>query len=198
MIPAQLLNQYGAQLKSYEIGDFIFREQTKSYYYFQIVTGKVKLNNVSEDGKEFIQNIFQENQSFGEAELFIDEVYPSNAMTLEKTEVLQLPKNDFFRLLQENPQYNKVISENISRRLYYKMLMSQQIFSQHPAARITALMDYFKHIHSLKTILDPYLIPLTRQQIANLTGLRVETVIRTVKKMEKEGVLKIINRQIFY
>jgi CRP-like cAMP-binding protein len=41
-------------------------------------------------------------------------------------------------------------------------------------------------------------IPLTRQQLASFTGLSVETVIRSIKNMEKNGVLKIQNRKIWY
>ncbi|WP_418123738.1 helix-turn-helix domain-containing protein [Chryseobacterium sp. PTM-20240506] len=58
-------------------------------------------------------------------------------------------------------------------------------------------MDYLKSYDENKT---PYSfqIPLTRQQLASLTGLRVETVIRVIKNMEKENELKIVNRKIFY
>ena len=38
---------------------------------------------------------------------------------------------------------------------------------------------------------------LTRQQLANMTGLRVETIIRTMKQMEKEGKLNIIRGKVF-
>ncbi|MBN9337629.1 MAG: winged helix-turn-helix domain-containing protein, partial [Chryseobacterium sp.] len=41
-------------------------------------------------------------------------------------------------------------------------------------------------------------IPLTRQQMASLTGLRVETTIRTLKSMEKDNIVKIRNRKILY
>ncbi|WP_262891347.1 helix-turn-helix domain-containing protein [Epilithonimonas arachidiradicis] len=37
-----------------------------------------------------------------------------------------------------------------------------------------------------------------RQQMANLTGLCVETTIRTLKAMEKKNLLKIRNRKILY
>jgi CRP-like cAMP-binding protein len=33
------------------------------------------------------------------------------------------------------------------------------------------------------------IVPFTRQQLADMTGLRVETVIRTIKMMEKNGKL---------
>ncbi len=38
---------------------------------------------------------------------------------------------------------------------------------------------------------------LTRQQLANMTGLRVETIIRTMKQMDKEDKLNIIRGKVF-
>lgn len=43
-----------------------------------------------------------------------------------------------------------------------------------------------------------FLVPYTRQQIADLIGLRVETVIRTIKKMETENLLLIDHSKIYY
>ena len=41
-------------------------------------------------------------------------------------------------------------------------------------------------------------ICLTRQEIADFTGLRVETVIRTLKRMEQENKIEIRNRKLYY
>ena len=38
---------------------------------------------------------------------------------------------------------------------------------------------------------------LTRQQIANLTGMRVETVIRATKALENRGRVSIIKGKVF-
>ena len=38
---------------------------------------------------------------------------------------------------------------------------------------------------------------LTRQQLANMTGLRVETIIRAIKNMEKEERLSIVKGKVF-
>lgn len=66
------------------------------------------------------------------------------------------------------------------------MIMSQHIFSNDPTTRLKTLMNYFKNIYCIENGLNSeYIVPLTRQQMANLTGLRVETVIRTIKLMEK-------------
>ncbi|MDH6253452.1 CRP-like cAMP-binding protein [Chryseobacterium sp. H1D6B] len=199
MIPEELLKKYNGKVKDYESGDFIYEENTECQGYFQILSGKVKLNNYSEDGKEFIQNIFEAPQSFGEAVLYINEKYPANAIALTDCTIIQLSAKNFSMLLKEYPECSLEINRNLSRRLYYKMIMSQHVFSKNPNVRLKALMDYFKNTHYLQKNSDKeYLIPLTRQQMADLTGLRVETVIRTIKSMEKENLLIIKKRQIYY
>lgn len=42
------------------------------------------------------------------------------------------------------------------------------------------------------------MIDLTRKDLSTMTGLRIETVIRTVKKMERQGLLEIINGKVYY
>jgi CRP-like cAMP-binding protein len=42
-----------------------------------------------------------------------------------------------------------------------------------------------------------YEVTLTRQQISELTGLRVETVIRAIKKLEKSKKLSIKERKVY-
>ena len=41
-------------------------------------------------------------------------------------------------------------------------------------------------------------MPFTRQQLADMTGLRVETVVRTVKTMEQQGALEIADGKILW
>ncbi|MBT0533902.1 helix-turn-helix domain-containing protein [Riemerella anatipestifer] len=45
---------------------------------------------------------------------------------------------------------------------------------------------------------EEMLIKLTRNEMAQMLGLTVETVIRTIKKMEKKGLLKILKGKVHY
>lgn len=65
-----------------------------------------------------------------------------------------------------------------------------------PESKIKALINYYKQC-AMKEALYSYHLPFTRQQIASLTGLRVETVIRTIKRMADQGVLHVENRKIY-
>ena len=76
-----------------------------------------------------------------------------------------------------------------------------EVSSYDPEHRLTTLLQYFKSKEqrikqSASDLRSKIIIPFTRQQLADMTGLRVETVIRTVKKMEKEGKLSLEGHKI--
>jgi CRP-like cAMP-binding protein len=51
--------------------------------------------NYSYDGQEFIQGIFEDNESFGEPPLFADFKYPSDAIAIKDTVLMKLRKETF-------------------------------------------------------------------------------------------------------
>lgn len=197
MIIEDVLISFGAETKEYKAGDIIFREGEFSQFYYQIDKGQIKLNNYTEDGKEFIQNIFSDGHSFGESLLFVDRPYPMNAVAIKDSHIVRLPKSNFLNLIKENQEVSLNVYQCMAERMYYKYIMLYNLSFQNPVLKLKQLMDYLKSYHEDKS---PYSfqIPLTRQQLASLTGLRVETVIRAIKSMEKDKVLKIEKRKIMF
>lgn len=197
MINEQLLTKYGAQLKEYNKNDLIFTENERARYYYQIISGVVKMNNYNDDGKEFIQGIFYKTQSFGEPPLFIDVPYPANAEALSDCSLLVLTKKSLIDLLYENPEVHLNITEALANRLYYKAIIASEISSHEPEHRVLRFIDYLKHdVHKTEGVFT-FQIDYTRQQIADLLGLRVETIIRVIKNLEKKNEVKIIKRKVY-
>lgn len=197
MINLDLLLRYGGQIKSYESGENILNEGEIAKYFFQVVSGQVKMNNYNEDGKEYIQGIFSEGKSFGEPPLFGKFKCPANAIAMNSSEVIRLPRNDFFRLLKENPEVHLEVTSTLAERLHYKAIMVSEISCNEPEHRILRLLDYFKEQQNQEKAAFSYEVKLTRQQIADLTGLRVETVIRSIKALEAKNEVEIRQRKVF-
>lgn len=197
MISLELLEKYGAVKKSFDKNEIIFEEGIFPSNYFQILSGEVKMSNYNDDGREFIQGIFYKGQSFGEPPLFLNQKYPANAIAVEECEIFLLAKSNFTKLLQENPNISIKIIENLAQRLYYKSVMAAEISTHEPEHRVLKLIDHGIAYFNFKKDKNGHLINFTRQQIGDLTGLRVETVIRAIKALEKKGELKIINRKVY-
>lgn len=110
-----LLEAKGASVVEYDISDFIFLEDDIVRYYYQIVTGKVKLNNYTDTGKEILQSIIDEGHSIGEYLLFLNDVgSPVNAVAVTRCKILKLSKASFLELLREQPNLGLDINRNIS------------------------------------------------------------------------------------
>lgn len=196
MISEELLLQFGAEIRKIKKNELIFEIGHFPGYYYQIIEGKVKMNNFTDDGKEFIQNIFVAGQSFGEPPLFIDEPYPANAIAVTKGKILQIKKTQFYEMLHKHPEASLELNRSLARRLYYKSVMAPEISSQNPEKRIIRLLSYLKEREKQKEAV--FLVDLSRQQLGDLTGLRVETVIRTIKKLETKGILKIVEGKVLF
>ena len=197
MIPERLLLEFGAKRVKYSKGDRLFSEGEHALNFFQVSAGEIKMNNYNADGKEFIQGFFAQGQSFGEPPLFANVKYPANAEATSDAEVLQLHKKRFLELLTLHPDIHLEITETLAKRLFYKAMMVSEISSQEPEHRILRVLDYMKkYVHKLE---GQYVfkVDLTRQQIADLTGLRVETVIRAMKGLEKKGEILIKKRKAY-
>ncbi len=194
MIRGELLEKHQGRKVDFPVGSIIFHEGDQAHSYFQIITGEVKMSHFNEEGKEFVQRIFSEGESFGEPPLLGDFTYPSSAITLQDAELWKLDKTHFIELLRDHPDIHLEFTRVLSRRLRYKAMMQKEIATYAPRHRILTLIDHYKE-HFGKSGQD-FEVPFTRQQLADMTGLRVETVIRAIKELEQEGALRIIDRKV--
>lgn len=194
MIAVELLRKYGAVEKRIAKGQVLFKEGDKAVFYYQILEGVVKMNNYNEAGREIIQGIFREGQSFGEPAIFGDFPFPAFAEAIEDSTLICLRTDLLTQLLKENFEVHQHLLTVLSNRLRYKAILSKEIKGYDAEHRIMALLDYLKAEAKVE---DLYPVNITRQTIADLTGLRVETVIRAIKKLEELKKVQIIKRKLF-
>ncbi len=194
MIPNNVLETYKARIKKYAKGQIIFNEKETAKYYYQIQHGNVKMLNLTRDGKEFIQGFFYDGNAFGEPPLFTDFKYPASAVCIDDTSVYLLPKTSFFKLLTAHPEIHLNFTTILCKRMVYKAKIMKEVSIHPPEHRIITLLNHLKETSGKTTL---YEVNLTRQQISDLTGLRVETVIRSIKKLEKSNKLSIKDRKVY-
>lgn len=197
IISEEILFKHGAVLQDFAQDEFIFKEEGRSRYYFQIRSGVVKLNNFFEDGKEFVHGFPYEGHCFGETYLFTDKRYAVNAIAVTDCTVLKLDKEVYLDLLHHHPQIFFKVSRYSAERLHFRYVISSFLAILDPQIKIRKLLDHLKGYYGYKEKYS-FPVPFTRYQLASLTGMRVETLIRTVKKMEKLNILKIDNTKIYY
>ncbi len=83
-----------------------------------------------------------------------------------------------------------------AERIYGKAITAREIINNSPESRILGFLNTYKKRKCVEQ--ERIQIPYTRQDIADFTGLRVETVIRTLSKMKDNNKVEIINRKLLY
>ena len=195
-IDIDTLLAWGAAYKKVAAGEIIFQEGMESSFYYQLVSGKVRWVNINDEGKEFIQTIIEPEECFGEFPLFDDEPFAASAIADEDSVIIRLHRSSFHQLLKENPGLHFEFTRLLTQRLRFKFLILKELANHNPEGSISTLLNYFKQTQ--KNICTKCnRLKLTRQQIADMTGLRVETVIRTMKFMQSKGDLQITKGKVY-
>ena len=196
-IDIDLLYSWGAVNKKYKKNEIIFHENDTALFYFQIIEGTVRMYNSNDEGKDFTQGVFLNGCSFGEPPLFIDEVYPATASALKDSVIIKLSKEKLMKILEENPLVKLSFLKLLAHRIFNKAVNSKIIINQKPETRILLFLENYKKRNQILG-LEKVLIPCTRQEIADCTSLRVETVIRTLSEMSKNKKVTIEKHKLYF
>jgi CRP/FNR family transcriptional regulator, cyclic AMP receptor protein len=190
MIPERILKKYSPALVPLTKGETLFQEGDRARSFFIVRSGKIRMVNYNEEGREFVQGLFSAGESFGEPPFFAGGTYPASAEAMEPSEVWKIPRDKYLQLLKENFEIHLALVETLCTRLIYKSTMLSELAIEEAEHRIVTLLRH------LATTGEPagntqVRLPFTRQQIGDMTGLRVETVIRTIKSLEQKGILDL-------
>ncbi|WP_316808020.1 Crp/Fnr family transcriptional regulator [Pedobacter agri] len=178
----QELIDRGFAVKKYPKDKVIYEPGMLPRYVYFIRTGEVRMITVSNDGKEFIQGIFKAGQYFGEPALIVNRRYLAFTIANKDAEIIPVNKQDFFNLIENTPGFSSNLIKTLSNRLFYKSMMLEELANEKAEHRLLTIINYL-----LADIEIGERLKVTRQELADMTGLRVETVIREIKLLREKG-----------
>ena len=196
MVDIDLLLSWGAAYKKVRAGETVFNEGQSCFFYYQLVSGQVRWVNIGDEGKECIHSVVEPGESFGELPLFDDGPYAASAIADEDSIVIRVHKSTFLELIKDNSDIHFAFTKLLSKRLRFKFSIIKSFASHCPENRIATLLNYLK-AENKNFCGNCNQLKLTRQQIADMTGLRVETVIRTMRNMHDKGELVIEKGKVY-
>lgn len=196
VISKEILFGQGAAVKTYAKDEFIFNQGNLSKYYFQIEEGIVKINNLFENGKEFIHGFPFKGHCFGESYLLTDKPYAVNAVAVTDCTIIKLDKHSYLNLVLKNPHLFLKVNTYTAERLHFRYLISSFLAISDSAIRVQKFLEHLKDYFGYEEKYS-FLVPFTKSELASLTGLRVETVIKSLKEMASGGLVKINNSKLY-
>ena len=175
----------------YRRGQRIFDEGTECTHLLYIESGAVKISRTMESGRELILDFLYAGESVGEVALIDGTEYPATATAQEETALLSLPREDYLGLLRRQPEAALAVIRDLTfrlRALHQRLIDIGNSGVERRLAQV--VLTLARRIG--EDVEGGWLIPirLTRQELADMVGARIETVIRVMSRWQKDGLLR--------
>jgi len=155
--------------------------------------GRVKIYEMSEDGRQQIIRLLEPGDFFGELALFVDKQhYVLNAETLEDTGICLLSRDDLKSLIHENPEISLGIMQALTERLDYAENFISTLTLKTIEQRLVSWLLAMSEKEGVLTSQGIRLtINLPRHELASLFGTTRETISRKFSKLQTAGLISM-------
>jgi CRP/FNR family cyclic AMP-dependent transcriptional regulator len=172
-------------------------EDTPNYLYF-IYSGKVKVVQLSADGKERMIAIHRRGDFFGEMAVLDGMTAPATVIAIEDTKVGFISREDFEKYLLKNTKVMMEIIAMLCARLRQAWLMLKVMSFADAEERVRNILkimgDQFGIRDQRGTIIN---LRLTHKDIAEFASISRETVTRIIKKLVDSGEIAVLDNKHF-
>jgi CRP/FNR family transcriptional regulator, cyclic AMP receptor protein len=174
--------------QKYKKGNIVVLEQESGAALFVIITGKVKVVRMDEDGREVILSMFGPGEFFGEMSLLDGLARSASVVATVKSELFMIHRRDFLELLHEFPTVTISLLAELAMRLRKADMQIKSLSLKDAEGRVANVMlilaDDVGIFRKGKVEIDD--LPL-QQDIANMAGTSRETVSRMIHSFIESG-----------
>lgn len=180
--------------KNFPKGRIVLLEEDMQNYMYIILSGKVKVVHLDEDGKEHILAVHKPGDFFGEMALLDGKTAPATVMTMEDTGIVIIAKRDFEEYLLRNDKVLRQIIAILCSRLREAWMMLRVLSLPNAEERIKTVLRLISAGNGVRdqrgTIIT---LKLTHQDIADYASVSRETVTRLLNRLVKDGTIEILD-----
>lgn len=173
--------------KAIEKDEFLFMEGEEVWGMFVVIQGELKALKYSPMGKKrLIIRVFQPYDGLAEAMLF-EKTYAVSVQATIYSKVLVIPRDAFLKILYEDRELSLGMIRNLSKRNRYLVSKLEDCVLKEVSQRLAVfLMEQKQERKKERLCLD-----LSKQDLAAVIGTVPETLSRTFRKLEIQGIIKV-------
>jgi len=183
-------NRYEAKFRA---GEIIFKQGSPTSHIVSFSVGLAKLYMEANNQRDVIISLVQPTTLIGGPGLYIDGRHKFSLAALVDCNVCFIDIKPFKELIRSNTDFAISLIEDISLKDYRLMqrLVNTSIKQSH--GRMAETLLYLADTVFMK---DEFDIVLSRQELADITGMSKEGAIRILKEFKSDGLIDCEN-QIF-
>lgn len=177
---------------SFKKGDVIFEEGVRSNSIYLLLKGVVKCYKMDEEGKQLTTGLYRADDFLGFTFSIDNIINEETAIAVEDTELAGLTKSDLKTLLEKNHSVSMELMQLLTSNIEeMKKRLLQMAYSSVRKKTAHTLIQ-FAEIMSKK---PEDTIKISRYDLASVAGIATETLIRTLTKFKKEGIIEIDDKR---
>jgi len=186
-----------ARIYELAAGEVIFSEGQPAASFSVVLSGSVKLVQLSSDGDAIVFRVLGPGDAVGAVSLLGADSYPVSAIAVTAATILEWPAAGMRHFLEQDARLSLNVLRSVSDRLQALRLQYRQLATEKVERRIArALLKLMQRAGTRVedgVLLD---LPLSREDLAQLTGTTVYTVSRIVSRWESNGLLRSGRQQL--
>lgn len=180
-----------ARTRTVTASSTFFREGDEAESFFLVQTGSVKLAQVTPEGHQVVLRLIGPGDAFGGVAATGGGLYPVTAEALTDSAALEWSGKAMARLMEKHPKLAMNALRFVLARLHelqvsYRQLATERVERRVARALLRLVRQSGRRVDS-GVLID---LPLSREDIAQMTGTTLYTVSRIVSRLESEGVLE--------
>lgn len=172
-------------------GEAVFEQGQAATSFFLLLNGRLKVTQVTPDGQQIIVRVVHPGDLFGFAKALQRTDYPGTAMAAAESLTLCWPTELWPRFVEHNPTLAITAMQTIGQRLEEAHVrireMSTEEVERRVAHTVLRLARKAGKAEEGGVRID---FPISRQDIAEMTGTTLHTVSRILSAWEHKGLVE--------
>ncbi|WP_245569471.1 Crp/Fnr family transcriptional regulator [Agrococcus lahaulensis] len=191
-LDAEALREIDARMVNFHTaaGDDIHRQGEPARYFHVLAAGRLKAVRSSADGQRVVVDLLGSGDAFGGIDTFGRTEYGETVTALTSTCMLRIDAEGFHRILRAFPSVALRLIDDLSAQLIETreaMTQRSTAVTQRVAATLLRLAEKFGEPAEGGILIQ---MPLTRADLAGLTGSTPESVSRAMSRMRRAGLVE--------
>lgn len=183
------INQYFTE-RGYQPDEIVYLQGEEAVRLYVVASGKVKVLQHTLDGQQVMLDILTPGEHFGSLSALGDDVYTNTAQAQTGLCALSINAGDFRALLDAYPSIALRVLDIMTGRLHSAQDMIRQLSAypveQRVAFTLLKLAEKLGEAHDEGLLIR---MPLSREDLAAMTGTTTETVSRTLRQFQQSGIV---------
>lgn len=186
-----------ATVRSYGPGQMLFAQGDAADAFFLVADGSVKLVQATPDGREMIVRFIRPGEVIAAVAVIPDGQYPVTAIAAEPCVTAVWPADALRALIARFPKLHPNIMAAMAMHMQDALSQGRELATAKVPQRLAAMLLRLADRHG-EPQEDGLLItqPLSREQIAEMTGTTLFTVSRTLSEWQEAGIVSTRKRHI--